>query len=118
MMKIEDGIIEPGSKVGIKIGFTKRKFDGYLYKKDDAIWISVIISKDPGKGNVRTLFDMIESIGYEIIVPTPSIRMAFICTLRNMVPATIEVDMEMGAVLCMVSRKMYKQLKGRYYDGN
>lgn len=115
-MEIENGIIEPGSKVGIKIGFTKSNFDGYLFKQDDAIWISAIISKNPGKGNLRKLFDMIESLGYELIVPTPSVRMAFICLSRGMVPTTIEV--EMGTVMCMMTRKMYKQLKGKDYDGN
>ena len=68
---MKDGIIEPDSEFGKRIGFTSDKFEGWLWKKGDAIYISFIISKQPRKGNLSKLFDNIFRLGYTVKVPTP-----------------------------------------------
>jgi len=68
---MKDGIIEPDSEFGRQIGFTSDKFEGWLWKKGDAIYISFIISKQPKKGNLSKLFDNILRLRYTIKVPTP-----------------------------------------------
>ena len=69
--EIEDGIIELDSPFAKKLGFTSDKFDGWLWKKGKYIYISFIISRKPGKGNLRRLFNRIRKLGYGIKVPTP-----------------------------------------------
>lgn len=70
-----DGIIKPDSSVGKELGFTSDKFDGYLWKIDDHIMISFIVSLDQGRGNLRNLFESIWKRGYQVWVPTPFPRM-------------------------------------------
>lgn len=67
-----------------EFGFSPDKFEGYLTKQGKFMWISFIMSKQPKKGNLKVLFDKIESLGYTIIVPTPSNRMMEICKKRGM----------------------------------
>jgi hypothetical protein len=83
----EDGIIRLDSKRGKRFGFTSDlfSFDSYLWKAGNRIIISFIESRDQGKGHLRMLFDMIESFGYTIAVPTPLARMRAICEKRGMV---------------------------------
>ena len=67
------------------IGFTSAHFEGYLWRPetinedDKHITISMIVSKFPGQGNLWNMFKAIESMGYSIVVPTPSNRMEAIC---------------------------------------
>jgi len=72
---MEDHIIELGSQDAIALGFTKDKFDGYLWRKGDYVVISFIVSRQAGQGNLSKLFETIESKGYGIKVPTPFTRM-------------------------------------------
>ncbi len=69
--KIKDGPIFPDDKFARKIGFTRDKFDSYLWKDGDSIYISVIISKQPGKGNFSKLINNILKMGYKVKVPIP-----------------------------------------------
>ena len=71
------GMVELGSEVANSLGFTKDKFFGYLWQddKDGTITISLIDSKDPGKGNLKKLFSTIEGKGYRIVVPNPMPQM-------------------------------------------
>ena len=66
-----DGMIKLDSPLGKEFGFTGDKFDGYLWKTDDVVIISFIMSKTPGKGHFSTLLDAIWREGYTIHVPTP-----------------------------------------------
>jgi len=68
---VKDGIIEPDSEFGRQIGFTSDKFEGWLLKKGDVIYISLIINKQPEKDNLSKLLDNILRLGYTIKVPTP-----------------------------------------------
>jgi len=70
-MKEKNGIIELDSKFGKQLGFTSDKFDGWLWKKGNYIYISFIESLQPGKGNLSKLFSNILKAGYGIKVPTP-----------------------------------------------
>lgn len=70
-MKQSNGIIHPGDKFAKLLGFTKRRFGGYLWLIDNDIYISVIISHEEGKGNLTRLFDRIKELGYTIKVPIP-----------------------------------------------
>lgn len=66
-----DGIIELNSELGIDLGFTSDRFDGWLWKKGDYIYISFIESKHRGEGNLSELFENILARGWGIKVPTP-----------------------------------------------
>ena len=68
-----DGIVELDSDRGRLLGFTTDRFDGYLWKKGDYIWVSFIVSK--AKGNFRELVERICSLGMGVKVPTPLGRM-------------------------------------------
>lgn len=59
------------SELGKKIGFTSDKFKGYLWIKENDVFISAILSLHEGKGNLNRLFSKIEELGYNIKVPVP-----------------------------------------------
>lgn len=82
-MDAPDGMINVDSKVGRVLGFTSDKFAGWLWKKDGAIYISFIASKEEGKGHFRQLLDTLEATGLDIKVPTPSNRMCLILGKRD-----------------------------------
>jgi len=94
---MNDGIIRPSSVAGKLLGFTKSKFDGWLWKTDNRIMISMVISKKPGKGNLSALFKQIESLGFIVAVPTPLGGMLSILKNKGFVQ-TVEVDKLMGPV--------------------
>ena len=50
---MKDGHIEIDSENGKIFGFTSDLFEGYLWKKENDIYISFIISIHEGKGNLR-----------------------------------------------------------------
>lgn len=79
-----DRMIDFNDPLAKELGFTEDKFSGYLWVKDKMIFISFIESRQPGKGNLKNLFDTIEAKGYDILVPTPFPRMQKICTIRGM----------------------------------
>lgn len=66
---MKNGIIKLDSEFGEKIGFTSDKYDGYLWKRDNVIIISLIISRK--KGNFRKLIELIKGFGYTIDIPNP-----------------------------------------------
>jgi len=72
---MKDGIIHLDTKRGKLFGFTSDKFDGWLWKKGNYIYISFIVSKKPGQGNLSLLLNKILEKGYGIKVPTPSAKM-------------------------------------------
>jgi hypothetical protein len=82
--QVKNRKIDPDSKKGKELGFTKDKFSGWLWEDGKYMWISFIESKQEHQGNLKTLFDKIEEKGYIIIVPTPFRRMELICEKRGM----------------------------------
>ena len=80
---MEDGIIDLDSERGKKFGFTSDLFDGWLWKNENAILISFIISKHEGKGNFQMLLKSIWDKGYKINIPTPMGKMGFILKKYN-----------------------------------
>ena len=54
------------------------EFDGWLWKDGEGVWISMIISKEEGKGNFKKLLDELKSKYKWIKIPTPSNRMLII----------------------------------------
>ena len=104
------GIIHPGENA---YGFSKEKFDGYLWKKGQFMWISLITSKCPGCGNVRKLFDAIESFGLRIIVPVPSSRMMQICRKRGMELVSILSDGEYIQAMVKIEADITLSEKGK-----
>lgn len=79
-----DRMIDFNDPLAKEFGFTNDKFSGWLWIKGNIIFISFIESLQQGKGNLKTLFDTIESKGYDILVPTPFPRMQMICEKRGM----------------------------------
>lgn len=92
-----NGMIELDSEFAKEIGFTSDKFDGYLWRIDRKIIISVIWSLKEGCGNLSRLFEAIELRGFTVAVPTPSIRMASILRGKGLNPH-VEETSEMGPV--------------------
>lgn len=68
---LKEGIVLPDQPFATSLGFTSDKFDGYLWKDGNDIWVPVITSKNPSHGNLTRLFLAIQSAGYHIYVPTP-----------------------------------------------
>lgn len=74
---MKDGEISLDTPFAVELGFTSDKFanGSYLWKKDNYIIISFIISLFEGQGNLSRLFKTIESKGFGIKVPTPFAHM-------------------------------------------
>lgn len=71
--------IFPDSDEGRDIGFTSDKFGGYLWNDENGvIIISLIQSRYEGKGNVKSLFDVLRSKFHTIVIPIASARLEFI----------------------------------------
>jgi hypothetical protein len=70
-----DWVIEPGDPKGEKFGFTSEKFMGYISEEDHILWISAIISTQPGKGNFSSLVKLALNQGYIVKIPSPFPRM-------------------------------------------
>lgn len=98
-----NGYIKTDSKFAKELGFTSKLFSGYLWKDNKNIWISLIESKNEGQGNLSKLFNKIEELGYNIIVPTALRQMELICIKRGMKKVLVEVDDEI--VECYVKNK-------------
>lgn len=103
-------IIDLNSELAISFGFTPDKFDGWLWQTDNTIWVSFITSLEEGKGNVKQLFDNIESKGFDIIVPAPFARMKKICEARGMEMHWIQ-DSDGEACQAMIPAKLVGTLK-------
>ena len=73
---MKDGHIAPDSEEGSELGFTEDKFSGWLWKNGDRIIVSMIESKQQGKGNFKWLIDNIKAQGYKVDIPTPIGRMS------------------------------------------
>jgi len=94
---MKNGIITLDSKRGKLLGFTSNLFEGYLWKKDDTIIISFIVSKQEGQGNLSKLFNNILKKGYKVNVPTPMGKMLQIVRAKNFKQVFIE-DEQFGLV--------------------
>jgi hypothetical protein len=79
--KKPDFVCEPGDPRVKKFGWTKSKFKGYISIDDcgNTIWISAVMSKQPGKGNYSRLIKNLRKAGFTIKVPSPMPRMEEIC---------------------------------------
>lgn len=78
-------IIYPDDSLGVALGFTSDKFDGYLCLVGSAIYVSMIESITPGNGNLSKLFENILNKGYDIKVPTPLPKMKKILLKKSFV---------------------------------
>jgi len=66
-----EGMINPGDFDW----FPSADFGGYLWGFSDRVIVSLIISKNPGKGNLSKLFNAIWATGRTVAVPTPFAHM-------------------------------------------
>jgi len=98
-----DGIIELDSEFARAIGFTSDKFDGWLWRHNNFIFISFIRSKQKRQGNFGRLLDTILETGSRIKVPTPSGLMKIILQRRRF-KQTEEYDELMRPVEVWVSQ--------------
>lgn len=58
-----------------EVGFTRDRFDGYLWRIGQVVYISLVVSKQPGEGHLSALFEALSSRGYTVRVPTPLAKM-------------------------------------------
>ena len=63
------------SEFGRNIGFTKDKFSGVLWKRNEYVWIGFLEEKQKGQENVSRLIESILATGYGVACPSPSIQM-------------------------------------------
>jgi|WetSurMetagenome_2_1015567.scaffolds.fasta_scaffold01420_30 hypothetical protein len=75
-MEIPDGLIEPNKNA--PFGFSLDFFYGYLWKEKNSIYLSLIISRYPGKGNFKKLVNSILLSGFTCKVPNPLFIMKYI----------------------------------------
>ena len=67
---MKDGKIDPSTEA--PFGFSESLFnDSFLWKAGNEIYLSLIISQHPGRGNVRRLIKNILKEGYIVKIPTP-----------------------------------------------
>ena len=66
-----EGMIQLDSEFGAWIGFVSTRFDGYLWKTGNSIYLSVIESIEPNKGHFKQLLQTIREKGFTIKIPTP-----------------------------------------------
>ena len=97
-VETKDGIILPDSEFGRRIGFTSDKFYGYLWKRGDSIYISMIVSKKPMQGNFSRFIDNILRLGYKVKVPTPIGIMPLILAKKGF-KKTHEYDEKFGGMV-------------------
>lgn len=87
-MKIKDheGVINIDDDIAKELGFTSDKFFmGYLWKIDNAIWISLIASYQ-GNGYFSQLLNKIQDLGFIIKVPSPLGQMQAILNKKKFTP--------------------------------
>jgi len=94
----KDGIIKLDSELGRELGFTSDKFEGWLWKNGNDIWISFIESKHKGRGDLSRLFETILEKGYTIKVPTPVDKMKLILIKKGF-KKTTEFDERTGKLV-------------------
>ena len=58
-------------------------FGGFLSKKGNDIYLSLVISMKPNNGNLSKLIDSIIAQGYTVKVPTPLPHMEAICKAKG-----------------------------------
>jgi len=88
--------IDIGTDFANELGFTRDKFMGYLWYKDNYVTISFIESLNPSKGNLSKLFDRIQELGYGIYVPTPFARMRSIIEKKGFKQTAVPFAPEYG----------------------
>jgi len=91
-------IIKLDSEFGRKLGFTSDKFEGWLWRDGNDIWISFIKTKHEGRGDLSRLFETILEMGYTIKVPTPVGKMKLILINKGF-KRTIEFDERTGELI-------------------
>lgn len=86
--------IEAGSEYGNRLEFTSDKFSGVLVcTLPGLIWLTMVISRQEGKGNVRQFIHDLHIKGYTVKAPDPFPKMEKI--LKSMgFTMTAEVDFE------------------------
>lgn len=96
-----DNIILLDSEEAKIFGFTSDKFskNSYLWKNNNEIIISFIVSIHEHHGNLLNLFLTIRNQGYNIFVPTPFPRMRSICCKFG-----------------MISQDRFGEAEGMFYD--
>jgi hypothetical protein len=93
-----DHIINVDDPLAAELGFTADRFHGWLWRMDDRIVVSMIVSLQPGNGHLSALFDAILSRGWTVAVPTPIGLMPSILSHKGFME-THEWDGDYG---CMV----------------
>ena len=92
LKRVPDGEIKLDSPFAKLIGFVSTDFGGYLWRTGNRIWISFIISKKQGKGNLSKLFSTIEEAGLQVAVPTPLGKMQSILEKKGFVATHEQSD--------------------------
>lgn len=101
---MKDGRIDLDSDSAKEFGFTSDKFGGYLWKKEDTITISFIISYQLEKGNFSKLLKTIGK-NFSIEIPTPSVRMKAILEKKGFIEKVVFDEDQNAEVELMVKEK-------------
>ena len=77
---VANGCLPIGSDFCKKVGFTNDKFNGYLWKEENVITLSLVYSIYEGKGNFLNVLTNIKKLGYDMKAYDCSQRMYAILT--------------------------------------
>jgi len=100
---ILNGIIKPSDNL---FEFTAELFEGYLWKMGNDIYVSLVESLFPKKGNFRKVIELILKSGYNVKICTPIGRMQSIVIKNNYEP--IIEESENGKVEVWLKRSRSK----------
>ena len=78
MVKKPDYVCYPGDARVRKYGWRKNKCSGYISLIEDTVWLSAVLSKHDGHGNLSRLIRNLHK-KHRIKVPGPFPRMEAIC---------------------------------------
>lgn len=81
-----DGCRPAGSEFATVVGFTAERFDGYLWLSSAVCWLSLVVSREPGRGHLSEVLRRLTACGFEIRVPNPTVDMRAILALKGFSP--------------------------------
>lgn len=99
---MKDGIIDLDTKRAAQFGFTRDKFNGYLWKTGNAIRVCLIVSQHRGRGDFRRLVEAIHANGFICEVVNPLAQMERIVR-KNGYALRFETDGTFGEPVAIYS---------------
>ena len=78
-LQVPEFVCKPGDPRVASYGWKMSKFEGFLSLDENTVWISVVISRRPGRHRFSRLIKNLHDAGFTIKVPRPTTHMSAIC---------------------------------------